>query len=195
MPIDPPAHHRSRQLLTVIPATLALALLVPFVAESQGVNVSLRAAAMQGNGLAVSLGARVDAGSARVGAYGHVGQFVTSQGCELSLPPTCNTPSTGGTEVSGGIRLAFPTVGGTYPVLSAGVGAVMWADDAPYRSRPGMLMDFEFGLQGKLASWADFTVGMKLQRVAQAVSGGMRLESSAGTYVGVVAGLVVPLRR
>jgi hypothetical protein len=195
MPIDRRAVHHPIRRPTVGPAILSLAFLSPLALESQAVNVSLRTAAMLGQGIAASVGARVDAGSAQVGVYGHVGQFTTTQGCETSLPPTCNHPSTGGTELSGGIRVAFPTAGRTYPVLSAGVGVLMWGDDPPYRSRPGLLMDLEVGVQGQFVLWADYTVGLKLQRVAQGVSGGMRLESKDGTYTGFFAGVVVPLRR
>lgn len=172
----------------------SLTLVAPCALSSQTLSVSLRSAALLSPSLGGSLGARVDAGSARLGAYGHVGRFMTSQGCAASLPPRCNHPSSGGTELSGGLRVTFPTAARSYPVLAVGAGALLWDDDPPYRSKAGLLVDVELGVQGRFVSWADYSAGLKLQRVAQSVSGGMRLESASDTYVGVVGGLVIPLR-
>ena len=182
-------------LVTAIYGTVALGAHIPTTASAQSVSVSPRVAAMQGNTFAASLGARLDIGSPRIGAYGHVGVFGVTQTCETSLPPGCSSPSGGGTELSGGIRLAFPNLGKAYPVISVGAGALVWRDDDPYESSVGLILEFEGGVQAAFLSWADFTVRVKAQSISQGVSGGMRLDRDRSTYVGIVAGLVLPLHR
>jgi len=184
-------------LISTITVTRALALgaIPASLVSAQSVGISPRVALMDAQPVAGSLGLRIELGFPRGGAYADIAAFGVGQVCELSLPPSCTHPSSGGTLVGAGIRLAFPDLGGIYPVASAGAGALLWADDEPYDSHTGLVLDLEIGGRLTAFSWADVTLGAKVQSISQSVSGGMGLTAERVTYPGIVVGLVVPLRK
>ena len=147
---------------------------------------------MDGDDRASSIGLRGEVGSSKLALYGQGGVFFAEQRCETSLPPSCSTPSGGGLELLGGVRLSLPRLGVVHPAVSLGAGALIWDDDKPYNSGVGNIWEAELRVAVKAFSWSDLFLGATLKNVGQSVSGGMQLARDRGTYVGIVAGLVIP---
>ncbi len=148
---------------------------------------------MDGHEFAWSLGLRGEIGSSRLAAYGQGGLFHVSQRCDLIAPPSCNTPSVGGIELLAGVRLSLPRLGPTQPAMSLGGGALVWSDHNRFKSAVGNIWEAELRVAVKAFSWSDLVLGATLKNIGQSVSGGMRLGRDRGTYVGIVAGLLIPV--
>lgn len=160
---------------------------------AQSIVVSPRVAVMDGHELAASIGLRGEAGSSKLAVYGQGGVFrVAAQGCDLVHPPFCNTPSDGGIELLGGVRLSFPRIGAAQPTISFGAGALVWEDDNPFKSGVGNIWEAELRVGVKTFSWSDLVLGATLKNIGQSVSGGMQLARDRGTYVGILVGLLIP---
>jgi hypothetical protein len=185
-----PAHGtrwlRAVGLLGLLPATLA----------AQSLSVSPRLSVMEGDFTAGSIGLRLELGGSTLSGYGHAGLFGVSRSCDLSLPPSCSSPSGGGTELTGGLRVRFFRSDKVYPVLSVGGGALLWSDDDPYRSGVGRILEAELDIRTPAFFGSELSVGLRFANIGQSVSGGMHLYGpDHPSFAGLVVGLVVPLLR
>ncbi len=167
--------------------------LTPTPGRAQSLVVSPRVSLMGGDEGAGSAGLRVEAGSSTLALFGQVGWFGATHNCQLSDPPSCTTPSSGGLELLGGLRLALPRLGPIRPAISLGGGALMWDDDQPFRGGTESVWEAELRAGVKVSSWADLLLGAVVKSAGQSVSGGKRIARDRGTYGGVVVGLLIPV--
>jgi len=184
--------------LPVMPA-LAVAIsvpaLTPTAGAAQSVVVSPRVALMGGDEAAASAGLRAEVGSPWLSVFGQGGWFGTTHDCTASIPATCTSPSSGGLELLGGVRLGLPRLGPVRPAISLGAGALIWNDDQQFGGMggTGSIWEAELRVGIKVFSWADILLGAVVKSVGQSVSGGMILERDRGTYGGIVVGLLIPV--
>lgn len=189
------AHRFTGWPLTLMPPValaIALSCVAPTPGAAQSVSLSPRVSLMEGHEVAGSMGLRAELGSSKLAVYGHGGAFGLVQKCDTSLPPSCNSPSGGGIELLGGVRLSLPRLGPTQPAVSLGAGALIWNDDDPYQSGVGNIWEAELRVGVKAFSWSDLVLGATLKSIGQSVSGGMQLGRDRGTYMGIVVGLLIP---
>ena len=184
----------ARALLAVGVTGVGLTGELPAQAAAQSFLVSPRVAVMEGDAFALSVGLRGEVGSTRLAVYAQGGLFRLTSTCETSLPPLCTSPSSGGVELLGGVRLSLPGIGPTHPAISLGAGALLWEDTQPYKSGVGSIWEGELRAGVKLFAWSDLVLAATLRNIGQSVTGGMRLERDRGTYVGIMAGLLIPVR-
>ena len=182
----------------VMPApTVAIAVLAltPTPGAAQSLVVSPRVSVMGGDKTAASAGLRAEVGSSTVALFGQFGWFGVSHDCLLIAPPSCTTPSSGGLELLGGVRLALPRLGPVRPAISLGAGALIWNDDRQFGGLggTGSIWEAELRLGIRAFSWGDLLLGGTVKSVGQSVSGGIGLARDRGTYGGVVVGLVIPV--
>ena len=176
--------------LTVAIAVLAL---TPTPGAAQSLVVSPRVSVMGGDETAASAGLRAEVGSSTVALFGQFGWFGASHDCTLSIPPSCTTPSSGGLELLGGVRLALPRLGPVRPAISLGAGAMIWNNDGPFESGTESVWEAELRLGIRVFSWGDLLLGGTVKSVGQSVSSGIGLARDRGTYGGVVVGLLIPV--
>lgn len=185
----------SRRLIGALAVAITWSCLNPAPGAAQSVFVSPRVSVlsvMDGDDRASSIGLRGEVGSSKLAIYGQGGVLYAEQRCETSLPPSCSSPSGGGIELLGGVRLSLPRLGPTQPAVSLGAGALIWNDDDPYKSGVGNIWEAELRVGVKAFSWSDVVLGATLKNIGQSVSGGMQLARDRGTYMGIVVGLLIP---
>lgn len=183
----------SLAVIPILTGAITVLALMPTAGAAQSLVVSPRVSLMGGDETAGSAGLRAEVGSSTLALFGQFGGLRVVQRCDLVIPPHCNTPSDGGLELLGGVRLALPRLGPARPAISLGAGALFWGDDQPFKSGTGSVWEAELRVGVKVASWADLLLGAVVKSVGQSVSGGMILERDRGTYGGVVVGLLIPV--
>ncbi len=193
MTVPPRLIARTLAILPVLSVAVTVGVLTPTPGTAQSLVLSPRASVMGGDVGAWSTGLRAEVGSSTIALFGQFGWFGASHDCLLSAPPSCTTPSSGGLELLGGVRLALPRLGPVRPAISLGAGAMIWNNDGPFESGTGSVWEAELRLGIRAFSWGDLLLGGTVKSVGQSVSGGIGLARDRGTYGGVVVGLLIPV--